>query len=215
MAVSIFRAKIYKVNYDTVPCTIDYQKYNFAQDQLLPNNISFSGDQIIHKIKVDFGGGTQYRPKVGDFCKIEIDDDGKATAHPLDFARAVTLENDGDIIVSNFISNTSVLCHKDGITINANDSSTINVNSDGSIVIEGDTLLSFKNASGEINIDAAGLLQLKNTNQSLFTLLNTLLTTLIALKTGLTPATPTMVIDTATSNALATLQTNLATLLKA
>jgi len=77
------------------------------------------------------------------------------------------------------------------------------------------TAINISNSTGEINIDSAGLLQLKNTAQSLFTLLNTLLTTLIALKTGLTPSTPTMVIDTATSTALSTLQTNLALLLKA
>lgn len=69
--------------------------------------------------------------------------------------------------------------------------------------------------ANNINLNAgAGLIQIANTAQSLFTILNTLLITLLSLKTGATPATPTFVIDTASVEALTTIQQQLAQLLK-
>lgn len=70
-------------------------------------------------------------------------------------------------------------------------------------------------AGGNINIDETGLIAIKNNQQSLFTLLNTLLTALLSLKTGPNPATATYVLDQQTTETLTTLQTNLALLLKA
>lgn len=209
-----FRAKIYSVNYDSIPCTIDYLEYNFAQTPTLPNNISFAGDQVIKKIKVDFGGGIQYRPKVGDLVNIEIDDNGLATAHPLDFTRAITLENDGDIIISNFINNTSVLCHKNGITINANNKATITLDSNTSnISITSNNDISI-NSNNDISINPTNKLELKNSSKNLLTILTTLTTALTALKTGPDPSTTPYVLDSATVTALNTAKADLEALLK-
>ncbi len=64
-------------------------------------------------------------------------------------------------------------------------------------------LVQLQNLLGQINITPAGLIQIKSSTQSLFTILNTLLSTL-ASDSGLQPATQTQ---------LTTLQTNLAQLL--
>ena len=225
-----FRAKIYSVNYDSIPCTIDYLEYNFAQTPTLPNDISFAGDQIVKKIKVDFGGGIQYRPKVGDLVNIEIDENGLATAHPLDFTRAITLENDGDIVISNFLNNTSVLCHKNGVTINANnkatitlDSSTNNIsissNNDISISSTNNISISSNNdisisSTNDISINPTNKLELKNASKNLLTILTTLITALSALKTGPSPSSSPYVLDSATVTALNTAKTDLEALLK-
>ncbi len=74
--------------------------------------------------------------------------------------------------------------------------------------------LNIYNGNSEIDLDSS-LIAIRNSTQSLFTLLNTLLTTLLSLKTGTTPSTATLVIDTATATALTSLQTSLAQLLKA
>ena len=71
------------------------------------------------------------------------------------------------------------------------------------------------NNQANINMDETGLITIKNNQQSLFTLLNTLLTALLSLKTGPSPATATYVLDQQTTEALTTLQNNLALLLKA
>ena len=65
-----------------------------------------------------------------------------------------------------------------------------------------------------ITLGEDGLIEIKNLGQSLFTILNTLITTLINLKTGTSPSTPSYVIDQNTATTLNTLLTNLALLLK-
>ena len=75
--------------------------------------------------------------------------------------------------------------------------------------------IDLNNNQANINMDEAGLIAIKNTQQSLFTLLNTLLTALLSLKTGPSPATAGYVLDQQTTETLTTLQTNLALLLKA
>lgn len=75
--------------------------------------------------------------------------------------------------------------------------------------------IDLNNNQANINMDEAGLITIKNNQQSLFTLLNTLLTALLSLKTGPNPAAATYVLDQQTTETLTTLQNNLALLLKA
>lgn len=101
----------------------------------------------------------------------------------------------------------------DNDNINLTYKSNVKIGED--IKLQATKQIDLKNEQANINMDETGLIAIKNTTQSLFIILNTLLTTLLSLKAGATPATPSFVIDQQTSEALTTLQTNLALLLKA
>lgn len=92
--------------------------------------------------------------------------------------------------------------------------SNLNLFNGNSSIDISETIIKEKSSLGG-EIEISNLIAIKNSTQSLFTLLNTLLTTLLSLKTGIDPNTATFVIDTTTANTLTTLQTNLAQLLKA
>lgn len=118
---------IVKINYDTIPLTIDYSKYNTSQTIKLPNGIELKGDPIIEKIPVIAPMGFIVRPKIGGKVRIITDEDGNSYAMLVDLINIIPPnQEDGDCIVGNFLKGTYCKFNEKSIEINSNEELTIN-----------------------------------------------------------------------------------------
>lgn len=91
----------------------------------------------------------------------------------------------------------------------------LNFTTDNSYKIESKDFDVTTTAGGNLNVDNTGLITIKNNQQSLFTILQTLLNALLSLRTGADPTTAAFVLDQTTSQAITTAINNLSLLLKA
>lgn len=108
------------------------------------------------------------------------------------------------------IDNETTNIKNDTINIENKD---IDIKSSNNLNIQVNKNIDVKSTQGaEITLDS--LVSIKNTSQSLFTILNTLLSTLLSLRTGPDPSSAAFVIDSTTQSSLNTLMNNLASLMK-
>lgn len=128
----MYKATIYKVNYDVVPNTIDIQKYDFKQNLVFQNGITIEKSPIVKNIPIYGFVGWNSLPKVGDRTIIFVDDDNLMYAFCWDYAFKKT-NSSYNPILGNFETNNIIRFEDNNINVgnvlqDNNELGTTNIN---------------------------------------------------------------------------------------